>query len=163
MNLKKLKKYIYDPDNTSKLKFACGLSMSVLMSYLFLSSGGPEKKKTTAFKQNINVMIPKGHLLFPFTAQNYEEIDVLLEAYSLVKVYEPTRGRLLAENIKVLRAPKDPRQLAFLIPNEIADSFMEHGMDFRLAIQKFTNEEPRLITKKRALRQSNKKVVTYGE
>jgi len=163
MNLEKLKKYIFDSQNANILKFACGLSLSVLMSYLFFSSGDPKPKNTQAFKQNLNVMIPKGHVLFPFTAQNYDEIDALLEAYSLVKVYDAEKGRLLAENIKVLRAPKDPTRLAFLISGEIADSFMEYGMDFRLALQKFTNKKPKLITKTKAPNRSIKKVVTYGK
>jgi|GEM_PF-3284451 len=163
MNLQKLKKYIFDAGNTDKLKFIFGLTLSIIMSFIFLSSGKPKKDLKKAFSQNINVMIPKDHVLFPFTAQNYAEIDALLGAYSLVKVYDTEKGALLAENIKVLRAPKSPNQLAFLIPSKVANRFMIHGMDFRLALQKFTNKEPRLITNLTKSGLSNKKVVTYGE
>jgi len=163
LNKKKFKKYIFDPKNNSKLRFAFGLILSAALSFSILRSGKPAQKRTSAYKQNINVLIPKGHVLFPFTAQNFEELDGILEAYSLVKVYNPENGALLAENIKVLRAPKDPDQLAFLIPNYIANKFMEHGMDFRLALQKFTNQKPKLITKQKRTRSPKKKVVTYGE
>jgi len=162
MNFKKyISNYLFDPKNINSIRFIFGFCLSALLSFLILKpQGGNDPKSSQAFAQNINVMIPKDHVLFPFTAQNFNEIDAVLEAYSLVQVYDVEKGRLLAENIKVLRAPKSPTQLAFLIPSHIASSFMNHGMDFRLALQKFTNDEPRLITKKRP---NLKKVVTYGQ
>lgn len=163
MNLTKFKKYIFEPKNIDIVKFCFGLVLSILLSFLLLRSPHPKVKSKKGFEQNLNVMIPKDSVLFPFNAQNYSEVDALLGAYSLVKVYDAHKGKLLAENIKVLRAPKDPSQLAFLVPTDIANSFMEHGMDFRLALQKFTNKEPKLITNLEKHRLSNKKVVTYGE
>jgi len=163
LNTKKFKNYIFDPKNSTKVRFVFGIILSTVLSFTILRSGKPALKTTPAYKQNINVMIPKDHVLFPFTAQNFEELDGVLEAYSLVKVYNPENGTLLAENIKVLRAPKDPDQLAFLIPNYIANKFMEYGMDFRLALQKFTNQQPKLITKQKRTSFPIKKVVTYGE
>lgn len=164
MKIMKFKKYIFEPQNSNLLRFMFGLILSITLSFSILSSG-----KTTSlrdkkiYRQNINVMIPEGHVLFPFTAQNYSELDGVLDAYSLVKVYEPKNGQLIAENIKVLRAPKDPSQLAFLIPSKVANKFMEYGMDFRLALQKFTNNKPKLITINQSSSSKLKRVVTYGE
>ena len=114
-------------------------------------------------KGNLQVMIPKDYVLYPFEASNFDQVEPLLEAYNMVKVYNAEKGGLLAENIKVLRAPKDPSHLAFLIPINIANQFAAIGMSFKLVLQKYTNKEPKLISNQKSKKIKNfRRMVTYG-
>ena len=95
---------------------------------------------------NLSVMIPDGYVLFSFEAENYEQISPLLEPFNMVKVYSVLSGDMIAQNIKVLRAPKDPSQLSFLVPVNIANYFARFGLEYRIVIQKYDSlKKPQLI------------------
>ena len=166
MILKKLKKYIFDPENIEVVKFAFGLFLSFSIMgciFIFNKKASSETPIPQSLEENLQVMIPKGYVLYPFQASNFEVIEPLLEAYNMVKVYNSETGVFLAEHIKVLRAPKDPEHLAFLIPIDIANKFATLGMNFRVVLQKYTDKKPKLLSRAKSKKINTQwRQVTYG-
>lgn len=163
MNKQKLKNYIFSNISEDKAKIIGGLLLSFIISiaiYLF------QPKNSTLsvppeLEVNLSVMIPKGHLIYPFEASNFDNVEPLLGAYNMVQVYDPQKGTLIAKNIKVLRAPKDPSQLAFIIPVEIANKLAPFGLEFKIALQKEVNKPPIWVLNKNSLKKS-KHLITFG-
>lgn len=146
------------------IRFGLALLSSFFVLLLFYLSDQPQENSpsTTEPESSINltVMIPDGYVLFGFEAENYEQVSPLLAPYSMVKVYSPNDGRLIAQNIKVLRAPKDPSQLSFLVPVNIANFFARFGLEYRIVLQKYTvDEEPKLVL---GIKKKQKTSITYG-
>ena len=161
MNIKNLIYKNILKQSEKRIKFGLGLISSFLVLLLFYFSSDKPKKPLTGpdSSMNLTVMIPDGYVLFGFEAENYELISPILAPYSMVKVYKPHNGKLLAQNIKVLRAPKDPSQLSFLVPVKIANYFASFGLEYRIVIQKYDIEKkPELI---QDLKRS-KTSITYG-
>lgn len=160
-----LKKYIFKKYKEKDIKFWGALSLSILSSILvvFLK----HTPKTDHIKQeslNIELMIPKGYVLYPFEAVNFGSINSILGSYSMVQIYKPLDGSLVATNIKVLRAPKDPSHLAFLIPSSIASKLAPLGLEFKIAIQENTKKPPLWVLKEKQIKHKlNIKTVTFGE
>lgn len=81
----------------------------------------------------IDDMLPEGFVLFPLEFANQAALDPLIGDYAVVNVYRTGsdgegRGRLVAKNVKVMRAPQNPQMLAALIPeNQVAGLMGEHS------------------------------------
>jgi len=161
-----LKPFIYKKlkeQNENKIKFVLGLISSTLVLLLFYISSGPEIKEDSLEPEsslNLSVMIPDGYVLFGFEAENYAQISPILEPYSMVQVYNTNTRRLIAKNIKVLRAPKDPSQLSFLVPVNIANYFARFGLEYRIVLQKYdVMKKPQIIQR---LNKKPETSITYG-
>lgn len=82
----------------------------------------PESPLVPPSLKGIDTFIPKNFSLIPLQElQNQESLDSLLGAYGMVDLYsspseQPSEKTLLAKNVKILRAPKNPSQLAVLVP-----------------------------------------------
>ena len=146
-----------------RLGLACLSSFFVMALFYFYTGTKIENKKELNDNSiNLSVMIPEGYVLFSFEAENYEQVSPLLEPYSMVKVYSTKTGQMLAQNIKVLRAPKDPSQLSFLMPVKIANYFAHLGLEYQIVIQKYDeSKKPQLI--KNNYKRQQDVIVTYGE
>ncbi len=163
MNTQKLKDYIFNNVSEDKAKIIAGLSLSFIVSLIIYILQPNQNTSTTpeALEVNLSVMIPKGHVIYPFEAVNFENVEPLLGAYNMVQVYHPQKGKLLAKNIKVLRAPKDPSHLAFIVPVEIANKLAPFGLEFKVASQKEVNKPPIWVLNKSSLKKPEN-LVTFG-
>ncbi len=155
----------FNPKYEKQVLFSLGLLSSLMVLIVFfLLDEKPLIETQVESTMNLSVMIPEGHILYPFEVENYEGVDSLLDTYSMVKVYSSIDGSLLAKNIKTLRAPKDPSKLAFLIPFEVADFFARQGQVYRIVVQKYDPNKKAKIVRKKPLTQSKKQKtsVTFG-
>lgn len=161
----KLKNYIFKSFSEEHVKLGACLGLSILVSTLIYACS-PSSTTTAVpeeLRPNLNVMIPKGYVLYPFEADNFESVKPLLGAYSMVQVYHSKTGKLIAQNIKVLRAPKDPSHLAFLVPVSIASKLVPFGLEFKVAVQKHVNKPPTWVLKDINHKpQAVKKLITFG-
>lgn len=162
MKKEKFIKFIFNPKHENLSRTILGLSLSFLGSLVFYFSQGKESTVPPALEPNLNIMIPPGHILYPFEATNYERIEPLLEGYNMVRVYNALNGEVLARNIKVIRAPKAPENLAFLLPVNIANHFSKFGLHFKVVLQEYNTDlapalenTPKILNKKKPL-------LTYG-
>ncbi len=146
--------------NKSILTISIILSIVFSMLIQFSKKQSEEKFVPSSLKENLDVFLPSDHVLYPIQVENFEAIDSLIGAKAYVRVYSSLTGKPLAENIKVLRAPKAPEQFAFVIPIEIAKSLIKEGPSFRLVIQK-NLDLPAKMTKQNKL--NKKTLITFGE
>ncbi len=160
MNIQKFKAYIFKNTNEERFKVILGLTISFIISLLIYMLKDNSDLKKPALKEleiNLAVMIPQGYILYPFQAVNFEHIQPLLSAYNIVQVYNPKTGTLIAKNIKILRAPKDPSHLAFVVPVDIANKLASFGLEFKIALQKYINKPPVWMLNKKS-----KNKITFG-
>ncbi len=73
--------------------------------------------------RDISTHIPEGFVLVPIEVQNYEALDAILGDYGVVDLLSvPSNPNQLAEtlakNVRILRAPLDPKQFAVLAPQD---------------------------------------------
>ncbi len=161
MNIQKFKAYIFKHTSEERLKVILALTTSFIISLMIYAFKGNETLKTPILKEleiNLAVMIPKGYILYPFEAVNFEHIKPLLSAYNIVQVYDPKTGTLMAKNIKILRAPKDPSHLAFVVPVDIANKLASFGLEFKIALQKYINKPPVWVLNNK----KSKNTITFG-
>jgi len=167
LNLQKLIDYIFKNYTHEQVKIAVGLILSFFTTLCIYSCKPIELENTNVPKElevNLSLMIPEGHILYSFEASNFDNIEPILEAFNIVQVYNPVNGQLLAKNIKMLRAPKDPSQLAFVVPVNIANKLALFGLEFKIAVQKNTKRSPvwALKTKKSRVGSASE-LYTFGE
>jgi len=146
--------------DTNKSMLGIALIVSCLLSLIINSNRPKETDGVPEFLyENLEVFLPDDHVLFPVEAENFDSLDSLLGAKAFVKVFSSSTNKLIAENIKVLRAPKAPDQLAFVIPVNIAKKLVQKGPIFKLIIQKSTKQKAKMTNSP----QLNKKTLTtYG-
>ena len=167
LNLQKFTDYIFKNYTQEQVKMATGLTLSFLATLCIYSCKSSDPKTASVPEElevNLSLMIPENHLLYSFEASNFDNIEPLLEAFNMVQVYNPLNGQLLAKNIKLLRAPKDPSQLAFVIPVNIANKLAPFGLEFKIAVQKNTKSAPVWALKtKKSKTGSASELYTFGE
>jgi len=158
-----ISKNIFNSKNESSVKLSLALLSSVMVMSLFYFTTGSDAESlidNSESSTNLNVMIPDGYVLFGFEAENYEQVSPLLGPYNMVKVYSPLDGRILAQNIKVLRAPKAPDQLSFLVPVNIANYFARFGLEYRIVLQKYDGSKSPKLGRKDSKKHLT--TLTYG-
>jgi hypothetical protein len=164
MNMKNLNfEKLLSSKHQNQVKFGLALLSSLIVVIVFYFTEGTNSDSPTSTNDsmiNLNVMIPDGYVLFSFQADNYEQISPFLEPYSMVKVYSINTGEMIAQNIKVLRAPKDPSQLSFLVPVNIANYFAHFGLEYRIVLQKYdSSKRPQIVNK---TKQKQRVSITFG-
>lgn len=88
----------------------------------------PIKEKDDAY----DTYIPYGYTLVPIEVQNYESLDSIFGNYGIVSLYFPSdeknkKPRLLAERVKMLRAPLNQGQFGVLIKDNDAGQIAGHA------------------------------------
>lgn len=90
---------------------------------------------------DVDEYLPEGFVLLPLEFENQTALDPLIGAFAILNIYqsvgeESKRGRLVAKNVKVLRAPQYPQALAALIPENQVTDMMKNGNGFYGVIQR---------------------------
>lgn len=86
---------------------------------------------------NVDTLIPAGFVIIPIDVQNYESLDSLLGKYGVGDLFkgDGKNGRLVARNIRILRAPKNPSHFAVLAPEGEAASILSTQGNFYVALK----------------------------
>lgn len=160
-----LYKALFTPGNEKHFKLAIAVLVSIVMLIIYYLSAPKDAFVSDEVSPentvNLNVLIPEGYVLLPFIAENYIETEPFLEPYNMVRVIDARTSKVIARNIKLLRAPKDPSRLSFLVPENIAKKFIKFGLEFKIVIQKYNNDlEPQLVLNRKKRSQNTK--VSYG-
>lgn len=107
----------------------------------------PSSKENPASSEfdSFDTVIPKGFVLIPIDVQNSESLDRILGNFGQVNLYASSSngdfqnsqkpGQLIARNIKILRAPLDPREYAVLAPEEDVGHILSFPQPFVIAVQ----------------------------
>lgn len=137
-------------------------SIPVLLTYVFASAAPPEPVVKAALA--VDTHIPRGFVLVPIDVQNYESLDSVLGSYGIVDLYQATPSgssdqRLVARNVRLLRAPQNPSHFAVLVPEAEARHVLRGGGTFTVIVKR-PGENGTEIVKERTI--SKRKIIYEG-
>src|SRR4051812_35626944 len=87
------------------------LSIASILSFGFVGLiHACDRTPEVTAPEGIDTLIPAGFVIIPIDVQNYESLDSLLGKFGVGDLFkgEGKNGRLVARNIRILRAPKNP-------------------------------------------------------
>lgn len=87
-------------------------------SWLSTKNFSDNKPSTRELKpESLDTFIPAGHTLVPIDVQNLESLDSIFGSYGIVDLYSAAESgsKLVAEQVKLLRAPQKPSVFAVLL------------------------------------------------
>lgn len=86
----------------------------------------------------VDTMIPRGFVLVPVEIENYEALDSILGSFGLVDLYQGVApaARLVARNVRLLRAPRNPSHFAVLVRETESDRFMQDAGAFTAIVKR---------------------------
>lgn len=92
----------------------------------------PEKVQADTF-------IPAGYVLVPIKLENTQAVSGLIDQFAIVDVYAVNAStqlnELVAEKVKMLRAPLDPNQFAVLLKDDKARELLQLNGHFSVVLQ----------------------------
>lgn len=118
----------------------CGLLWTLFSHFLPAKSTATlEAPSTETF--TIDSYLPEGFVLFPLEFENQAALDPLIGEFAILNIYQTAgedagRGKLVAKNVKVMRAPQNPQALAALIPENQVSLLMTAGRGLYGVLQK---------------------------
>lgn len=79
---------------------------------------------------SVDELLPEGYVLLPMEFVNQAALDPLIGTHAIVNIYRTgfdgnSRGRLVAKNVRVMRAPQNPQTMAALIPENQVTAMMD--------------------------------------
>jgi hypothetical protein len=90
-------------------------------------------------KVQADTFIPAGFVLVPIKLENNEAVSGLIDQFAVVDVYannpSSKMNELVAEKVKMLRAPLDPNQFAVLLKDEKARELLQLNGRFSVVLQ----------------------------
>ncbi len=74
--------------------------------------------------------VPEGFVLVPIEVQNAEALDAILGNVGVVDLFHPAidprqKARLIARQVKIIRAPLDPKKFAVLVPSDQSQALVK--------------------------------------
>ena len=121
------------------LCLAAGLALIPAAFVWLRPEPAPTPVRTTA--GDVTTHIPKGFVLVPIEVQNYEALDSILGRFGVVDLYqgggaEQGAQRLVARNVRMLRAPHNPSHFAVLIPDAEARGVLRQTGPFTVIVKR---------------------------
>jgi hypothetical protein len=114
------------------------LSLASVLSFGFVGIlHACDKAPEALANDGIDTLIPAGYVIVPIEVQNYESLDSLLGKFGVGDLFhgDGHQGKLVARNIRILRAPKNPSQFAVLAPESEASSILSNQGRFFVALK----------------------------
>lgn len=117
----------------------------------------PEVKPVTHEEEdtNLQTMIPKNHSLIPIEIKNSESLDSIFGNYGSVNLYIDKQGKqiLVAKNIKLLRAPRNPSHFAVLVKDSESIYITKYDQPFYVSISSNKNSGTVFVQEKQRQQQ----------
>jgi hypothetical protein len=97
-----------------------------------------------AHPPTLETLVPEGFQLIPIEVANAESLDSVFGNFGYVDLYasgfhSPNPSARIAQAVKLLRAPLNPRQFAVLIRSEDASRIVQQGPTFFVVVQNLQN------------------------
>lgn len=128
-------------------------TIGLILFFQILSQFDSKPSPTQAIQEQVEIdtMIPKNHSLFPLNLVNQKSVSAVLGPYGVVdlyRYYNETKRKLIAKNIRMFRAPKDPESFYVLVPDNKANTFINEN-DKTFAVIKNRTETAPVIGQKK--------------
>ena len=114
-----------------------------------------ENKKNTS-EDGPDTVIPKGYVLVPIELSNAESISSIISEFAIVDLYatangKSQQGKRVAQHLRLLRAPLNPRAFAVLVPDAEAQSIVGTGNPLVAVVQNRNQKGMGYLEKKNKL------------
>jgi len=139
------------------------LTLSLIPVSLVLMASTSPSPVTNKTAVAVDTHIPRGFVLVPIEVLNYEALDSILGQFGIVDLFSPQK-RLVAKNVRLLRAPHNGAHFAILIPEKQTGEVLREGAAFTVIVKpsrtqggtefEFPQDKPNFAAKKRT--------ITYG-
>ncbi len=140
------------------MKFSELIKSQKSLFCLFLFSGflavlweisKPETKTAAPAEaqESADTYVPEGHVLVPIEVQNTEALDAILGAFGVVDLFQ--NSKLVARQVKILRAPLDPKKFAILVPSEQSANLVKADFPFFVTIHNPKRNRPQFLQSKK--------------
>lgn len=119
-------------------KILCASFGIFLILYYFLNDKPPVTKTTPPEEPvSADTYIPPGHVLVPIQIENSESLMAVMGAFAVVDLYSEVGGHssLIAEKVKLIRAPLNPQQFAVLVSDHLSGQIMKVKTPFSVVLQ----------------------------
>jgi hypothetical protein len=114
-----------------------GILAAAALLPTFVALWNPSATKSSA--ESVDTHIPRGFVLIPIEVQNYEALDSLFGRFGRVDLFIPAESgqiqRLIAVNVRLLRAPQNPTRFAVLVPEREAPKILSHSGSYVVSIK----------------------------
>jgi hypothetical protein len=148
-----------------KILLYAGL-LSLVPIFAFTFGGTREAPRVEPGQSaDVTTMIPKGFVLVPIEVQNYEALDSILGRFGVVDLFqaptlEGSSQRLVARNVRILRAPQNPTHFAVLVMEEKVGEILSGGGLFTVIVKRPAEVGTEFVTHDKPKR---RKIVYGGE
>lgn len=139
------------------------IAAAILMLMLLVKPKSESNQKTSpVLPPSADTYIPAGYVLVPVQLVNQASIDSLIGGYTVVDIYlagehlEKTR-RLIAQDVRMIRAPLDPNQFGVLM-DENNQEMIEKLSQPIFAVLKNPKTQKNMSTVK-----STQRRISYGD
>lgn len=130
--------YLRQPFERRILLGAAALAALPLAASLMTKDPAPAPASAPAV--DVVTRIPRGFVLMPIEARNYEALDSILGSFGIVDLYRPggdgAKPGLVARNVRLLRAPQNPAHFAVLVPEREARDILRDGSTFTVVVKR---------------------------
>jgi hypothetical protein len=126
----------------SKNIIVVGILLLASIAIHFLQNEeAPATEEADTNDQGIDTMIPKNHSLIPIEIKNSESLDSIFGNYGQVNLYveKSQQQVLVAKNVKLLRAPKNPSHFAVLVKDSQATYITKYDQPFYVSVSSQQN------------------------
>lgn len=124
------------------------------------SNAAPSERPSVA----VDTLIPKGFVLVPIEVQNYEALDSILGRLGVVDLFQgggesAVSQRLVARNVRILRAPQNPSHFAILVREEEVSRILQQGGQFTVIVKRQQSDGTEFVNTEKPKR---RKIVYEG-
>jgi hypothetical protein len=156
------------PQMSLQNKILCISFGIFLVLYLYLNrNAGSEKQKSAGDPVAADTYIPPGQVLVPIQIENSESLNAVMGPFAIADLYAVSSGHntLVAEKVKLIRAPLNPQQFAVLVSDSLSRTIMQSKTSFSVVLQnrsvfKADLEKNLLAESENSTAQGNRKVAS---
>jgi hypothetical protein len=123
---------------TLQNKILCATFAVFLILFYFINrQTAVEKKPEPQEPATADTFIPAGYVLVPIQIENSDALSAVMGSFALVDLYSDEGGHntLVAEKVKLIRAPLNPRQFAVLVSESLSRIIMQSKNSFSVVLQ----------------------------
>lgn len=123
------------------------------------SNTGQIQKEQSLHGESLNEMIPKGYVLVPIDIINHASLNAMMGDFAYVNLYAPKKtqkgSKLIGQNLKLIRTPKDPDQFALLIKEAKYINQLDFHSKYYVTIKNPTDtDQEKLINEPKSFKSS---------
>lgn len=158
------RQYLEQPWEKKILWSAAGLALIPILFSLLFRPDSSQSSAPSAARADVDTYIPKGFVLVPIEVQNYEALDSILGRFGVVDLFQsatPERPeqRLVARNVRILRAPQNPSHFAILVSEGEVSKVLRFGGQFTVVVKRPEKAGTEFV---KDLKENKRKIIYEG-